>query len=162
LGEPERIVVDSKCFSEYAHLQGEFKIPARGLTELDRLSAVVSCIDCQCSIVPQGAYKKNTLGEVKRNEAFNGLNLAKNFDLSNYSRLRVLQNEDKIAQKNRKADVFVHDFLDPVTDKCNEWCVKRDTSQTVAIMRSLRFPGFLAFARANSGVHGSVYIGNGM
>ena len=75
--------------------------------------------------------------------------------------LRSLQNEDKKQQKNRKADVFVHDFLDPV-DHPNQWCVKRDTTKQVAIMRSLRWPGFLAFARANSGSFGTVYIGNGI
>ena len=63
--------------------------------------------------------------------------------------------------KDRKADVFVHDFLDAVCTP-KEWCVKRDTSKTVAIIRSLRFPGFLSFARANSSVFGSCYIGNGI
>ena len=62
--------------------------------------------------------------------------------------------------KDRKADVFVHDFLDGVRTP-KEWCVKRDTSKTVAIMRSLRYPGFLAFARANSNAFGCCYIGNG-
>lgn len=80
MGEPERIIVDSKGHSDYAQLENVEnildKIPSRGLTELDRLGWVVqNGIENCCQIVPQGSYKKNTLGEVKRNEAFNGLKL---------------------------------------------------------------------------------------
>lgn len=103
MGEAEHIICDKNFHSEYAHIDPNTnidiwggKIPARGLTELDRLRYTVSSIDKGCSIVPQGSYKKNTLGEVKRNEAFNGLKLNQNFDLSNYSILQKVEDLDKI------------------------------------------------------------------
>lgn len=76
LGEAERIIVDTKGHSDFGHISGnKLNIPDRALTELDRLRCTVYNIDHACQIVPNGSYKKNTLGEVKRNEAFNGLKL---------------------------------------------------------------------------------------
>ena len=77
---------------------GSFKceeIPAKGLTEQDRLSYVVNTIERQCQIVPVGSFKKNTLKEVKVNEAFTGLNYNDMTKLSSYAHLRPLQQKEK-------------------------------------------------------------------
>ena len=50
------------------------KIPSCGLTELDRLAYVVNQIDSDCFIVPRGSVKKIPLNEIRKNEAFRGLN----------------------------------------------------------------------------------------
>ena len=44
IGEFDRVIIDNKGFSEFAHLTKEHSehLPARGITELDRLSFVVS------------------------------------------------------------------------------------------------------------------------
>ena len=44
----------------------------RSITELDRLSYTVHQIDCQCSVVPVGSWKKTPLDEITPNEAWEG------------------------------------------------------------------------------------------
>ena len=143
---------------------GSYSKPQKPVTELDRLSFVVHSIDKNCQIFPLGAYKKNTLGEVKKNEAFSGLKLNEVFDLKSYSLLRACQQSDKQAQAARKADIFVHDFLDKVNEEAPKkaWSVMPDTTKTVAILRNQLWPGFFGFSRANSSVHGALYIGDGI
>lgn len=163
-GEHERLLVDTRGFSPFVHLVGNNPAPCKPITELDRLSFVVHSIDNSCQIFPLGAYKKNTLGEVKRNEAFSGLKLDCNFDLKSYGLLRAVQQGEKKDQAARKADVFVHDFLDKVNEEAprNAWSILPDSTKTVAILRNQLWPGFFGFARSNSSVHGALYIGSGI
>ena len=60
--------------------------------------------------MPVGSFKKNTMGEITRNEAFDGLDMMGNFKLSNYQLMRPTC-QDKTV-KERKADIFCHEFLD--------------------------------------------------
>jgi hypothetical protein len=84
------------------------------LTELDRLSYTVHEIDCQCTVVPVGSYKKTPLGEITRNDAWEGCMMDKVDDLNSYMYFRVATQKDKKSMCERKADVFVADFLDNV------------------------------------------------
>ena len=76
-GEFEKTIVAANGESSFLFvdkdLLGKVQIPARGLTELDRLSYVVHQIDNDCHIVPKGAIKKIPIKEIRRNEAFKGL-----------------------------------------------------------------------------------------
>lgn len=139
-------------------------IPAKGLTELDRLAFTVRKVDSQCTIVPVGSFKRTPLGEVQKNEAFRGLKHGDAGKLESYMHFRVPHQADKKAQSARKDDVFVADFLDNAACVKNKggWTVGRDVSQNVAIMRSRLWPGFVSYHRANSGVHGCFYLGNGI
>ena len=47
-GEHERLIVDGKGFSPYAQICSTVKLPARGLTELERLAYVVRSIEFNC------------------------------------------------------------------------------------------------------------------
>lgn len=93
IGEFDRTIIDNKGFSEFVHLSKDQAecLPARGITELDRLSFVVSQIDNNCLIVPKGSFKYIPLGEIRRNEAFKGLNVQDAFELKNYVHLRPVQ-----------------------------------------------------------------------
>jgi hypothetical protein len=122
-------LVDGKGFSPYVQICPTATIPARGITELDRLAYVVRSIEFNCQIAPIGSFKKNTLGEISRNEAFNGLDMGNNFKLSAYQLLRPTC-QDKSA-KERKADIFCHEFLDKVDleKPANSWTVLKDQSK---------------------------------
>ena len=48
-------------------------IPPKQITELDRVSYIVHTIEEQCQIVPRSSYKFTPLQQVRRNEAFAGL-----------------------------------------------------------------------------------------
>lgn len=138
-------------------------MPTKPVTELDRLSYVVNCIDQACTLYPLGAYKKNTLGEVKRNEAFCGLGSAA-MSLSSYALLRKPKQEDKKSQCDRKADMFVHDFLDKVNEEYPKqaWSVLSDSTKTAAMLRNRMWPGFFAWSRCNSSTWGALYVGDGL
>ena len=76
-GEFENVIVQSNGVSEIVYTNKEMlaccNIPERGLTELDRLAYVVTQIDSDCFIVPRGSMKKIPLNEIRKNEAFRGL-----------------------------------------------------------------------------------------
>lgn len=95
--------------------EGSFDVaslPAIGITEQERLSYVVCCIERQCQIVPVGSFKKNTLGYVQKNEAFRGLKKNDLTSLDSYMHLRKCEQRDKIDLCAREEDTFCHDFLD--------------------------------------------------
>ena len=167
-GEPERLVVDAQGFSEDVRLRAGSDlsiIPKEGLTELDRLSYVIQCIDEQCQIVPVGSYKMTPLKEVHVNEAFGGLKFDQLADLSSYMHLRPVRQADKIDMAAREVDICAHDFLDDASleKPCQGWTIKRDEiNPNIVVLRSRLFPGFYAYARANSRIHGGIYIGDGL
>ncbi len=63
-------------------------IPAKKVTELNRLSFVVSQIEHNCAVVPKGSYKFTPLKETIKNEAFRGLSKDQAFSLSNWQHFR--------------------------------------------------------------------------
>ena len=52
----------------------ENKVPKRNLTEVNRLAIVVNAIENDCHMCPQGAFKMTPKHELRRAEAFRGLN----------------------------------------------------------------------------------------
>lgn len=51
----------------------EIKVPKRNLTEVHRLSYVVNAIESDCHTCPQGSFKMTPDHELRRAEAFRGL-----------------------------------------------------------------------------------------
>ena len=48
-------------------------------------------------------------------------------------------------------------------DKPNHsWSIIKDSTQTVATLRSQLWPGYYGYHRANTAIYGSVYIGDGI
>jgi radial spoke head protein 9 len=66
----------------------EIKIPPKDLTELDRLTFVVYAIENDCSIAPVGAFKMTPTHQVRRNEAFRGLQGVEAGQLHSYLHFR--------------------------------------------------------------------------
>jgi radial spoke head protein 9 len=70
----------------------EVKIPVRDLVEIDRLSFVVHAIENDCQIAPVGAFKMTAEHQLRRNEAFQGLNDNQALSLNSYVHFRNVQN----------------------------------------------------------------------
>lgn len=70
-GEGEKKAKDSDESEEE-----EIKVPKRNLTELNRLAVVVHAIENDCHLCPMGAYKMTPRHELRRSEAFKGLDSA--------------------------------------------------------------------------------------
>jgi radial spoke head protein 9 len=134
------------------------------ITELDRLSFTVQQIDSNCSVVPKGSHKKTPLGEIHRNEAWEGCPMGDVAELSSYMYYRPVQSHEKQSMCDRKRDIFVADFLDCATlcEPRGSWTVTRDSSARVGILRNRVWPGFFAYCQGNSQVYGTFYFGNGV
>ena len=167
-GEFDKIIVSPTGVSQYVHLDkavlAQCQIPARGLSELDRLSHVVFQVDSDCHIVPKGSIKKIPLKEIRRNEAFTGLKADEAFEINNYVHFRAPLGKKKIELNKRNEGVYNNDFLDNASDDIpmNVWSKTRDTSGNVAILRNKLWPGFYTYHTANTNIYGSFYVGNGI
>ena len=140
-------------------------LPANGITEQERLSYVVNCVERQCQIVPVGSFRKNTLGQVQKNDAFRGLKFADLCNLDYYQQFRPCEQKEKTDLAAREEDIFCMEFLDNVAlqKPDQSWTVQQDEiNQAVVMLRSRLWPGFTAYARANTAIYGSLYIGNGL
>jgi len=119
-GEFEKTIVSSNGTSQYLYCDKELlskvQIPARGLTELDRLSFVVNQIENDCHLIPKGSLKKTPLNEIRRNEAFRGLSADQAFDLVNFSHYRLPVSKDKVELNLRNEGVYNNEFLDSAAD----------------------------------------------
>lgn len=74
-GEHDRVVLDTPASASVVIDEDQgIIIPAKNVTELNRLSQVVHSIELNCAVVPKGSYKFTPLKETIKNEAFRGLN----------------------------------------------------------------------------------------
>ena len=166
-GEFEKIIVQGNGVSQFVHIdehiKAKVKIPACGITELDRLSHVVYQIDSDCQIVPAGALKKIPLGELRCNEAFKGLSAEEAFDICNYVHFRPAQDKKVIELNLRREGVYNNGFLDNAANDVpkNCWTITTDTLKKTVILRNKMWPGFSAFHKYNSPAYGGVYVGTG-
>ena len=166
-GQFDQVIVSSAGVSEIVYIDKDLlskvKIPAKGITELDRLSHVVCQIDSDCSIVPKGSIKKTPLNEVRKNEAFRGLKADQAFSVNNYVHFRAPLIKKNIDLNARKEGVYNNDFLDNAEEDApaGTWSVLKDTLGNVAILRSKLWPGFYTYHKTNSDIYGTFYVGNG-
>ena len=167
-GESDKVIVGADGHCECQRLREGTDVrslPTTGLTEQDRLSFVIHSIDEQCSIVPVGSLKKTPLSEVCVNEAFRGLKFDQLCNLESYMHLRPPRQTEKIDMASREDDICAHDFLDNAAN-CKpdkSWTVKRDEiNPQVVVLRNRLYPGFFSYARANTDIHGCLYMGAGL
>jgi radial spoke head protein 9 len=71
-GEHDRVVLDAPATATVV-IDEDLVIPAKNVTELNRLSQVVHSIELNCAVVPKGSFKFTPLKETIKNEAFRGL-----------------------------------------------------------------------------------------
>jgi len=163
-GEFDTVLIESKDPPQVIDAAAGIVLPPKHLTELDRLAATVVEIDRSCFSVPRGAMKYTPLNQVQVNEAFRGLSRDDAFNLNGWVHFRNVENKKQQDQIARQEAIFTDSFLDDVSaDKPNLcWSIIKDTTQTVATLRSQLWPGYYGFHRSNTPIYGSVYIGDGI
>ena len=162
-GEHDRVISET-AVSAPVVVDEDLVIPAKKITELNRLSFVVHQIERSCAVVPKGSFKFTPLKQTIRNEAFKGLSKDQAFSLGNWQHFRQVEQPEKVGIMQRDEAVYNHGFLDEVAadlPRCS-WSLVRDCTETVANLRSALWPGFYAFHRVNTSVYGSLYIGHGI
>ncbi|CDW83569.1 radial spoke head [Stylonychia lemnae] len=142
----------------------EIKIPPKDLTELDRLTYVVHAIENDCVISPIGAYKLTPTHQVRRNEAFKGLNEDQYLQLENYQHFRNVQGQQYKDELDKPSAPFNPRFLEPVVEDQPKgvWSIQADSCKTNAIARNLLWPGFGFYHKHGSKKFGNMYIGDGL
>jgi len=132
--------------------------------ELDRLTTVVFAIENDCQVCPVGAFKMTPDHQVRRNEAFKGLNGQDACDLSNYMHFRNVQDEQKRSDLDLPTAPFNPFFLEPLSaDKPKGcWNLVQDDKKEKVILRSLMWPGFQFYHHKGSNRFGSFYNGDGL
>ena len=75
-----------------------------------------------------------------------------------------MHHKDKRDLIDRDEAVFNPNFLDDISLDFPKgaWSLLKDTTETVAIVRSQLWPGYYAYHRARTPIFGGVYIGNGI
>lgn len=164
-GEHDRVVYENAGGAPIVVDEDEgIVIPAKHVTELNRLSFVVHSIENNCAVVPKGSFKFTPLRETVRNEAFKGLSKDHAFLLQNWQHFRIIQQADKIGLMQRDESVYNNLFLDELVADFpkNCWSLVKDSTESVANIRNILWPGYYAFHRVNTPLFGGLYIGNGV
>lgn len=131
------------------------------VTEEKRLSALVATIDGDVAVAPRGAYSRSPTGKVELNPSFEGLSLADAKKLKSYFHLRTpLHQVKKTLAEQAALDKSV-DFLDSLADDIPEgsWSVQLERGSSVVVLRSLLWPGLVAYHVPGTRKFGYVYSG---
>lgn len=136
----------------------------RNFTELDRLAYVVAAIENDTHVVPQGAFKLIPQHEIRRNLCFKGPSKEHLRDLAKYLHFRNVQSPEKKVLVETDESVFREDILDSVDEDKPKgaWCVQVDSGREVATVRSLLWPGYVAYSEVGTGKFGGAYFGDGL
>ena len=139
-------------------------IKKKNLTEGDRLSFVVRSIEHDCQIVPIGGFKMLPINELRRNDLFEGLSCDNLGKLECYAHFRKMENEEKKDMIVMGKAVFDFNFLDSIKENSinGSWSIHVDSAKTISNIRSLIWPGYFAYAKANTNEFGGLYIGYGI
>lgn len=142
----------------------EVKVPPKELTEIDRVNYVVHAIETDCQIAPAGAYKMTAAHQVRRNEAFQGLNADDSLKITSYLHFRNVLVPEKKKQLDLPSAPFDPLFLEGIQDdKPNGcWSFQHDLAKRTVLGRNLLWPGFNFYHSLNKNKFGCVYIGDGL
>ena len=114
--------------------------------------------------MPVGALKKIPLNEVRKNEAFTGLDASAAQLIDSYVHFRAPLHEKNVELNKRREGVYNDAFLDNASEdhpkQC--WSVMHDTTGKTVIMRNKLWPGFTAYHQYSTTSFGGMYIGNGV
>lgn len=135
--------------------------PASSLTELHRLAWTVQEIDYDTAAVPQGAYALNEAHVVVRSSDFRGLGLTEATSLQKYRHFRPPASVASLRAMARSDAHFYADFLDPLGDDLPRgcWAVRQDPSVALVTLRSLLWPGYVAYHVPQTAAFGGLYFG---
>lgn len=133
----------------------------KGLTELDHLAQVVQEIDFDSAVVPKGAYALNEVHQVVPSTDFRGLDFSEAVSLTSYLHFRPPTSVAKLRALARDDVQFYSNFLDPLDEDLPKgcWAVRKDPSTCTISLRSLSWPGYVAFHIPGTAKFGGLYFG---
>mmetsp|Transcript_37215 Transcript_37215/g.100723 ORF Transcript_37215/g.100723 Transcript_37215/m.100723 type:complete len:283 (-) Transcript_37215:51-899(-) len=134
-----------------------------GLTEVDRLAQVVQEIDFDTAVVPKGAHSLNEAHVVVPSNDFRGLGLTEATAISKYAHFRPPTSVACLRALARSDVQFYANFLDTLESDLPKgcWAVRQDPSGALVTLRSLSWPGYVAYHVPLTTKFGGVYFGYG-
>lgn len=165
-GDPT-LVVD--VYEQYANTKPfgteVFKDHGRYFKELkeeDRLSSLVEMCNEDALIKPRGALFKRADGVVIENKVYEGLSIQDAREIKSYMHWRRPHQRWNTNLLTRYDYNYALDFLDTIDKDIpkTSWTLHIEHG-TIAILRSLYWPGMTFYQKINNSEHGSLYIGYG-
>jgi len=131
------------------------------LTEVDRLAQVVQEIDFDTAVVPRGAHSLNEAHVVVPSSDFKGLGLTEATAISKYVHFRPPTSVACLRALARADVQFYANFLDSLESDLPKgcWAVRQDPSATLVTLRSLSWPGYVAYHVPGTTKYGGLYFG---
>lgn len=133
------------------------------LTEADRLAQLVQEIDFDTCCVPRGAYTINEAHTVVASQDFKGLSPTDSTALTSYVHFRApvsIASLRTLARKDAQAhSQHILDGLDSDQPK-GAWTIRKDPTASLVTLRSLSWPGYIAYHVPDTKKFGGVYFGN--
>ena len=118
-------------------------------------------------MVPKGKLKYTPAQKFETNEAFCGLSKEDSFKFENWQFTRKAQGVKKSEIEDifaRGEAVYNSDCLETVAHELpkKSWSIQKDTTGTVATLKSHLWPGLYAYHRCNTNFSGCLYMGDGI
>lgn len=131
------------------------------LTELQRLAQTVQEIDFDTAAVPVGAYSLNEAHVVVPALDFKGLGFTEASSISKYVHFRPPTSVAALRALARADIQFYSNFLDSLESDLPKgcWAVRQDVSASLVTLRSLSWPGYVAFHVPGTTKFGGAYFG---
>merc|ERR1719321_2338004 len=141
--------------------EGATEEAAKPLTEADHLAQIIQEIDFDTAVVPKGAYSISEKHQVVASIDFKGLSNMEAASLSSYLHFRPAVSIAKLRALARDDVQFYANFLDPVEEDLpiGCWAIRSEPSATLVSVRSLNWPGYVAFHVPGTPKFGSAYFG---
>lgn len=133
------------------------------LTEADRLAQVVREIDLGSAVVPKGAHILNENHNIVQATDFKGLGATEATALDKYVHFRPPASLAALRALARSDAEFYANFLDPLEADLPKgcWSVRQDPSAGLVTLRSLSWPGYIAYHIPGTTKFGGAYFGYG-
>lgn len=132
------------------------------LTEADRLAKLVHDIDFDTAVVPKGTYALSEGHQVVASHDFKGLTLSAATALTNYVHYRA---PVSIAALRTLARIDAQAHADNILDCLDSdqpkgcWAIRKDPTADLVTLRSLSWPGYIAFHVSDTKKFGGIYFG---
>jgi hypothetical protein len=142
--------------------EGEEPAEPPTVTEDTRLAVAVDTIEMECALAPTGALVASLVdGHLKANPNYKGIDLAAAKSLSSYVFVNCPTPTSLLA------GVVPADPLSSLVSAksvvpTGSLCTRYDEATGAVHVRSLLWPGHVAFVKPGSPVHGYCYFGNAM
>jgi radial spoke head protein 9 len=162
-GDPNKIIEPSRESENAAETDATASDKPPKLTEADRLAQVVQEIDFDTAVVPKGAYALNEAHVVVPSGDFKGLSMAEASSIQKYVHYRPPTSVASLRAQAGSDMHFFSNFLDPLESDLPKgcWSIRQDPACSFVNIRSLLWPGYIAFHVPTTTKHGGLYFGYG-